>query len=94
MLIPHCTLFDTKKFMLFKAYLTWDSLRLFDRAQNTTVYCESLNISLTRPFAGKIGYGTFSEALSCKKAFIFVRRDHFNEEPFLRKMLEVQLTLI
>ncbi|XP_024399655.1 L-arabinokinase isoform X3 [Physcomitrium patens] len=38
---------------------------------------------------GKIGYGTFSEALSCKKAFIFVRRDHFNEEPFLRKMLEL-----
>ena len=39
--------------------------------------------------AGKIGYGTFSEALAYKLPFIFVRRDYFNEEPFLRNMLEV-----
>jgi hypothetical protein len=38
---------------------------------------------------GKIGYGTVSEALAYKLPFIFIRRDHFNEEPFLRKMLEV-----
>ncbi|KAG1332002.1 L-arabinokinase [Cocos nucifera] len=37
---------------------------------------------------GKIGYGTFSEALAYKLPFIFVRRDYFNEEPFLRNMLE------
>ncbi|EPS62226.1 hypothetical protein M569_12566, partial [Genlisea aurea] len=38
---------------------------------------------------GKIGYGTVSEALAYKIPFIFVRRDYFNEEPFLRNMLEV-----
>ncbi|KAG0472232.1 hypothetical protein HPP92_016778, partial [Vanilla planifolia] len=37
---------------------------------------------------GKIGYGTFSEALAYKLPFVFVRRDYFNEEPFLRNMLE------
>ncbi|KAI7989411.1 L-arabinokinase [Camellia lanceoleosa] len=37
---------------------------------------------------GKIGYGTVSEALAYKLPFIFVRRDYFNEEPFLRNMLE------
>eukprot|EP00850_Spirogloea_muscicola_P015467 SM000118S25610 [mRNA] locus=s118:402012:411493:+ [translate_table: standard] len=37
---------------------------------------------------GKIGYGTASEALAYKVPFIFIRRDFFNEEPFLRKMLE------
>jgi L-arabinokinase len=37
---------------------------------------------------GKIGYGTVSETLSCNTPLVFVRRDHFNEEPFLRKMLE------
>jgi len=39
--------------------------------------------------AGKIGYGTVSETLACNTPLVFVRRDHFNEEPFLRKMLEV-----
>ncbi|XP_019417379.1 PREDICTED: L-arabinokinase-like [Lupinus angustifolius] len=37
---------------------------------------------------GKIGYGTFSEALAYKCPFVFIRRDYFNEEPFLRHMLE------
>ncbi|KAI3987570.1 hypothetical protein MKX01_021482 [Papaver californicum] len=37
---------------------------------------------------GKIGYGTVSEALSYKLPFVFVRRDFFNEEPFVRNMLE------
>ncbi|XP_022881415.1 L-arabinokinase-like isoform X2 [Olea europaea var. sylvestris] len=37
---------------------------------------------------GKIGYGTVSEALSYKVPFVFVHRDYFNEEPFLRNMLE------
>eukprot|EP01012_Entosiphon_sulcatum_P013014 TRINITY_DN18295_c0_g1_i2.p1 TRINITY_DN18295_c0_g1~~TRINITY_DN18295_c0_g1_i2.p1 ORF type:complete len:634 (+),score=105.40 TRINITY_DN18295_c0_g1_i2:1155-3056(+) len=36
---------------------------------------------------GKIGYGLTSEALAHGKPFIFIRRDHFNEEPFLRKLL-------
>lgn len=39
--------------------------------------------------SGKIGYGTVSEALAFKLPFVFVRRDYFNEEPFLRNMLEV-----
>jgi hypothetical protein len=39
-------------------------------------------------FAGKIGYGTVSETLSCNTPLVFV---HFNEEPFFRKMLEVYL---
>lgn len=37
---------------------------------------------------GKIGYGTSSEALAYKLPFVFVRRDYFNEEPFLRNLLE------
>ncbi|KAK6131981.1 hypothetical protein DH2020_034273 [Rehmannia glutinosa] len=37
---------------------------------------------------GKIGYGTVSEALAFRIPFVFVRRDYFNEEPFLRNMLE------
>lgn len=41
---------------------------------------------------GKIGYGTVSEALAYKCPFVFVRRDYFNEEPFLRNMLEVLMT--
>ena len=40
---------------------------------------------------GKIGYGTVSEAMAYKLPFIFIRRDYFNEEPYLREMLEVQL---
>lgn len=40
-------------------------------------------------FSGKIGYGTASEALAYKVPFIFIRRDYFNEEPFVRNMLEV-----
>ena len=38
---------------------------------------------------GKIGYGTASESLACGVPLVFVRRDHFNEEPFLRRYLEV-----
>lgn len=38
---------------------------------------------------GKIGYGTMSECLSHGVPLVFVRRDFFNEEPFLRKLLEV-----
>lgn len=41
-------------------------------------------------FVGKIGYGTVSESLAYNLPFIFVRRDYFNEEPFLRNMLEVE----
>ena len=38
---------------------------------------------------GKIGYGTTSECLAHGVPMVFVRRDYFNEEPFLRKLLEV-----
>ena len=34
-----------------------------------------------------------SEALAYKLPFVFVRRDYFNEEPFLRNMLEVETFL-
>ncbi|KAL2652701.1 hypothetical protein R1flu_020829 [Riccia fluitans] len=37
---------------------------------------------------GKIGYGTVSEVLAYRVPFVFIRRDYFNEEPFLRKMLD------
>eukprot|EP00958_Prasinococcus_capsulatus_P007434 scaffold695_cov384-Prasinococcus_capsulatus_cf.AAC.15 len=37
---------------------------------------------------GKIGYGTTSEALAHNVPLIFIRRDYFNEEPFLRKLLQ------
>ncbi|KAK6126618.1 hypothetical protein DH2020_039628 [Rehmannia glutinosa] len=43
---------------------------------------------------GKIGYGTASEALAYKVPFIFVRRDYFNEEPFVRNMLECGVEII
>ncbi|KMZ73213.1 Galactokinase, partial [Zostera marina] len=45
-------------------------------------------ISASDCMLGKIGYGTTSEAMAYKLPFVFVRRDYFNEEPFLRNMLE------
>ena len=38
---------------------------------------------------GKIGYGTASECLAHRRPLVFLRRDFFNEEPFLRKLLEL-----
>ncbi len=38
---------------------------------------------------GKIGYGTTSECLAHRRPLVFLRRDYFNEEPFLRKLLEL-----
>lgn len=37
---------------------------------------------------GKIGYGAASEALAHRRPLVFLRRDYFNEEPFLRRLLE------
>ena len=37
---------------------------------------------------GKIGYGTASECLAHGVPLVFQRRDFFNEEAFLRKLLE------
>jgi hypothetical protein len=45
-------------------------------------------------FIGKIGYGAASEVLAYKLPLVFVRRDYFNEEPFLRNLLEVETYLI
>eukprot|EP00249_Psilotum_nudum_P019822 c27434_g1_i1 orf=150-3173(+) len=45
-------------------------------------------IAASNCMLGKIGYGTASEALAFNVPFVFVRRDYFNEEPFLRNMLE------
>ena len=36
---------------------------------------------------GKVGYGTVSEAVAHDKPFVFIRRDYFNEQPFLLKLL-------
>jgi L-arabinokinase len=36
---------------------------------------------------GKIGYGSVSECLVGRRPLIFVRRDNFNEEPWLRRLL-------
>jgi UDP-N-acetylglucosamine:LPS N-acetylglucosamine transferase len=49
---------------------------------------------LTLFVIGKIGYGTASEVLACKLPLVFVRRDYFNEEPFLQNLLEVETFLI
>ena len=38
---------------------------------------------------GKIGYGTVSECLAHGTPMVFVRRDYFNEEPFLRRLLQL-----
>ena len=38
---------------------------------------------------GKIGYGTVSECLAHGTPLVFVRRDYFNEEPFLRRLLQL-----
>ena len=35
-----------------------------------------------------MGYGSVSECLAAERPLVFVRRDHFNEEPFLRNLLE------
>ncbi|CAN1799210.1 ARA1 [Linum perenne] len=45
-------------------------------------------IAASNCMIGKIGYGTTSEAMAYNLPFIFVRRDYFNEEPFLRNILE------
>lgn len=37
---------------------------------------------------GKVGYGSASECLAVERPLVFVRRDHFNEEPFLRRLLQ------
>ena len=43
---------------------------------------------------GKIGYGTTSECLAHSIPLVFTRRDFFNEEPFLRKLLEVHCAAV
>ena len=39
---------------------------------------------------GKVGYGTTSECLAHGTPIVFVRRDYFNEEPFLRRLLQAR----
>ncbi|KAK9833328.1 hypothetical protein WJX81_006760, partial [Elliptochloris bilobata] len=38
---------------------------------------------------GKIGYGSVSECLCAGTPMVFLRRDYFNEEPFLRRLLQL-----
>lgn len=52
------------------------------------VYTPDL-IAASDAVIGKIGYGTASECLAHSVPLVFTRRDFFNEEPFLRKLLEV-----
>ena len=49
----------------------------------------SLQIAASDALIGKIGYGTVSECLAHGKPLVFVRRDYFNEEPFLRRLLQM-----
>ena len=49
----------------------------------------SLQIAASDALIGKIGYGTVSECLAHSKPLVFVRRDYFNEEPFLRRLLQM-----
>lgn len=46
-------------------------------------------ISAADVLLGKIGYGTVSECLAHSTPLVFVRRDYFNEEPFLRRLLQL-----
>lgn len=48
-----------------------------------------LQIAASDALIGKIGYGTVSECLAHGKPLVFVRRDYFNEEPFLRRLLQI-----
>ncbi len=48
-----------------------------------------LQIAASDAMIGKIGYGTVSECLAHGKPLVFVRRDYFNEEPFLRRLLQI-----
>lgn len=66
----------------------WVLLIDFCWSQSGFYHCKSKSWYIF-VISGKIGYGTFSEALAYKLPFVFVRRDYFNEEPFLRNMLEV-----
>ena len=49
----------------------------------------SLQIAASDALIGKIGYGTVSECLAHGRPLVFVRRDYFNEEPFLRRLLQM-----
>lgn len=48
-----------------------------------------LQIAAADALIGKIGYGTVSECLAHATPLVFVRRDYFNEEPFLRRLLQM-----
>ena len=48
-----------------------------------------VQIAASDALIGKIGYGTVSECLAHSKPLVFVRRDYFNEEPFLRRLLQI-----
>ena len=69
-----------------------DNFKLFGIQGYLMIFlsCSSLTKKKSCSNVGKIGYGTVSEALAYKLPFVFVRRDYFNEEPFLRNMLEVE----
>lgn len=48
-----------------------------------------MQIAAADVLLGKIGYGTVSECLAHSTPLVFVRRDYFNEEPFLRRLLQL-----
>ena len=44
-------------------------------------------ISIADVVLGKLGYGTCSEALHCRKPMVYVPRRHFVEEPGLQRLM-------
>ncbi len=52
------------------------------------MYVGRVQVAAADCVLGKIGYGSTSECLAHGTPLIFVRRDYFNEEPFLRKLLQ------
>ena len=58
------------------------------QSQMVNALC-SLQIAASDALIGKIGYGTISECLAHGRPLVFVRRDYFNEEPFLRRLLQM-----
>ena len=67
----------------------WQSAMVWSRAGCIYYSPACVQIAASDALIGKIGYGTVSECLAHGKPLVFVRRDYFNEEPFLRRLLQI-----
>ncbi len=65
----------------------FDCYQSKDQVGQNLLVC--MQIAASDALIGKIGYGTVSECLAHGKPLVFVRRDYFNEEPFLRRLLQI-----